>query len=271
MPQVTRPREGAPAEAPAGPETIVSAQTAAAVTFEEMLEDLRGVRVVYVGEKHTDASHHAFQLKVIQGLRERGAARVVGLEMFDRSYQAVLDRWTAGELDEESFLRAVHWYANWRFDYGLYRGILDYLRREGIRALALNLPAQIPPKIRVGGLEFLSGYEKGFIPEHVDTSIPAHRDFVRRVFERHDFQGRARFEDFYTAQCVWEDVMAESIAKGIGADPMVVLAGNGHIQFKYGIPERAFRRNPLAYRTVVLLSPGEDTAPGLADYVVTAR
>jgi uncharacterized iron-regulated protein len=93
---------------------------------------------------------------------------------------------------------------------------------------------------------------------------------VRKIFDRHDFKGNASFENFYLAQCVWEDVMAESIADSLGADRMVVLAGNGHIQFKYGIPERAFKRSKVSYRTIYQASAKEELDPAIADYVVVA-
>jgi len=76
-----------------------------------------------------------------------------------------------------------------------------------------------------------------------------------------------RFEDFYMAQCVWEEVMAESVAGSLGDGRLVVLAGNGHIQYKYGIPERAFKRNGAAYRTIYQASPGEEADPSIADYI----
>jgi uncharacterized iron-regulated protein len=182
----------------------------------------------YVGENHTSAAHHGVQLRVIRALHARDPRLAVGMEMFDRSYQAVLDDWSAGALDEDDFLHRTHWYANWRFDFGLYRDVLQYAKANHIRLVALNLPFSIPPKIRVGGIEYLSPCEKGFLPAEVDTTIAAHREYSQKIFGMHDFKTRVRFEDFYLAQCVWEDVMAESVAKA-GADRMVVLAGNGHI------------------------------------------
>jgi uncharacterized iron-regulated protein len=263
----TKPDAGAPGVTAPAPGTIVSARNDAPVSFDEMLADLLSVRIVYVGEKHTAVSHHEAQLRVIRALYERHPRLAVGMEMFDRSYQAVLDRWPAGTLDEDEFLRSTHWYANWRYDYALYRDILEYVKSNHMRLVALNLPFNIPPKIRVGGIEHLSDYEKEFLPQTVDTSNVAHRGFVQYMFEKHDFNGKVRFEDFYRAQCVWEDVMAESIARHLGAGRMVVLAGNGHIQFKYGIPERAFRRNSVPYRTIYLLTVGEELDLSIADYI----
>jgi uncharacterized iron-regulated protein len=247
--------------------TIISGRTGQAVSFDAMLADLLTVQVVYVGEKHTSAAHHEVQLRVIRALQVQSPRLAVALEMFDRSYQSVLDRWSAGQLDEDGFLRSSHWYANWRFDYALYRDILEYIRIHHLRLVALNLPFNIPSKIRVGGTEHLSEYEKGFLPAEIETTILAHRNFAEQAFRMHDFRGKVRFEDFYLAQCIWEDVMAESIVRNLDADRMVVLAGNGHIQFKYGIPERVFRRNPAPYRSIYQASNGEEVDPSIADYI----
>jgi uncharacterized iron-regulated protein len=233
-----------------------------------MMADLKTVRIVYVGEKHTSTAHHTMQLRVIRELYAHGARMSVGMEMFDRSYQAVLEQWSAGSIEEAEFLRRTHWYANWRFDFALYRDILQYVESNRIRLVALNLPFNIPPKIRVGGIEHLSEHEKGFLPAQVDTAVAAHREFARQIFGMHDFKSGVRFEDFYLAQCVWEDVMAESVAACVGTDRMVVLVGNGHIQFGYGIPERAFRHNRLPYRTVYQISAGEEPDLSIADYIL---
>jgi uncharacterized iron-regulated protein len=249
------------------PETIISGSTGQPVSFDAMLADLRTVPVVYVGEKHTAAAHHAVQLRVIQALHAQGPPPAVAMEMFDRSYQAVLESWSAGEMDEESFLRRTHWYANWRFDYGLYRDILAYVRDHRLRLVALNLPFSIPPKIRVGGSEYLSDYEKGFLPLEIDTTVSAHREYAEKIFRMHEFKSHVRFEDFYLAQCIWEETMAAAVAEIGGSERVVVLAGNGHIQYQYGIPQRAFRRSGAAYRTIYQASPGEDVDPSIADYI----
>lgn len=254
------------AEAPP-PARILAGSTGGTVSFDVMLADLLTVPVVYIGEKHTAAEHHAVQLRVIRAMHSRSPQLAVAMEMFDRSYQAVLDSWSAGGLEEDGFLRRSHWYANWRFDYALYRDILAYVRDHRLRLVALNLPFNIPPKIRVGGVDYLSPYEKDFLPAQVDTSFTAHREFAQKIFAMHDFKPGVRFDDFYLAQCVWEDVMAESVARIAGADRVVVLAGNGHIQHRYGIPERAFKRTGIAYRTIYQASPGEEVDPSIADYV----
>ncbi len=138
------------------------------------------------------------------------------MEMFDHTYQDVLDQWSAGKLEKKEFLQKVHWYANWRYDFSLYQNILEFIKEHRLRLVGLNIPNYIPPRIREGGINNLRDDEKDHLPQQMDMSNTAHRDYVQKVFEnhRHHFRGDVEFEDFYAAQSVWEDAMAEAIATG---------------------------------------------------------
>ena len=249
------------------PGTIISAKTGKSVTFDELMQDLNHSQIVFVGEKHTNHSHHGIQLKIIQDVFKNNPSMRVGMEMFDRSYQQVLELWSVGALEEDAFLRKVHWYANWRYDFALYRDILQFIKANRIKIVALNVPSYIPARIRVGGVESLSDLDRQYLPKQIDTSNIAHRNYAKKVFELHHFKGRVEFDDFYMAQCVWDEIMAESIASNLGTKQIVVLAGNGHIQFKYGIPDRAFRRTGISFQTIYLASAGEEVDLGVADFI----
>jgi uncharacterized iron-regulated protein len=112
---------------------------------------------------------------------------------------------------------ATHWYANWRFDYGLYRDILDYAKEKRLRVIALNLPFQIPPKIRVGGIASLSEADRRHLPARSSTPpMPTTGPIWKKYFDLHAFRGRDTFDFFYEAQCTWEDTMAEAVAGNLG-------------------------------------------------------
>ena len=246
---------------------IISTNLGKPVSFEELLSDLNGSQIVYIGEKHTSVSHHRIQLEVIQAIFKTHPNLAVGMEMFDHTYQDVLDLWSAGKLDRKTFLRKVHWYANWRYEYSLYSDIMDFIRENHIRMVALNVPFHIPRKILYGGIDSLREDEKKHLPQKIDTSNQAHRAYLKETFEHHGFKGRAEFEDFYMAQSVWEDAMAETIAQNLNNDVMVVLAGNGHIQFKYGIPDRAYKQTGAAFRTIYPALAGDEVESNIADYI----
>lgn len=250
--------------------SIVSAKLKAPVTYPRMLADLEGVRVVYVGEMHTNQAHHKSQLEIIKALFEKNPHMAVGMEMFDHSYQPVLDLWSAGKLDEKEFLEKSHWAVNWRFNFDLYREILEFVRDRKIPLVGLNVPKQIAPKVRVGGLENLQPEDKAHLPAKIELNDAAHRTYIEKIYKQHlhhQFHGKGNFEYFYMAQNVWEDAMAEAIAKNIGDRNMVVLVGNGHIVRKFGVPNRAYARKPLPFRTVYLTSVDGKVELAAGDYI----
>jgi len=249
------------------PDTIISAQFGKEVSFDQMMQDLNSYQVIFVGEKHTSISHHAIQLRIIQAAFRNNHDLIVGMEMFDRSYQEVLDLWTAGVLDEESFLRKTHWYANWRYDFSLYRDILLFIKQNKIKLVGLNIPTYIPGRIREGGVESLPISDKRYLPKEIDTNNSAHRNYIKTIFDQHNFPSRVKFEDFYMAQCVWDEIMAESIARDLGSKKIIALMGNGHIQYKYGVPNRTFRRTGAPFRTVYLAPEGAEVELTIGDFI----
>lgn len=149
---------------------IINTKTGAPVSFEELIADLNRAKVIYIGEQHTDSAHHKIQLQVIKGLINAHPELAVGMEAFDGSYQKILDMWSAGRLDEKEFLERTHWYANWKFNFGLYKDILAFIKGKHISLIGLNIPSHIPSKIAVGGIENLSGDEKKYLPKRIDTT-----------------------------------------------------------------------------------------------------
>ena len=251
---------------------IIATDTAKAISFEDLIERLAQTAVVYVGERHTRQDHHDIQLRILTALAARHDRLKVGMEMFDHTYQHVLDQWSAGELDEQHFLERTHWYANWRFDYDLYRGILDYVQQENLPLVGLNLPFHLPPKISTGGLASLRPAERDTIAAEIDTDDTDHRAYLEEIFKQHRLKGRDNFEYFYMAQCAWEDTMAQQVADNIGEnDTMVVIIGNGHIVKKYGVPNRAAKRSQRSFLTVYLAPAGGEADRSDADFIwVTA-
>jgi uncharacterized iron-regulated protein len=247
--------------------TIISTKTEKPVSFEDLITDLSRVQIIYLGEKHNDPAHHEIQLRVIKTLFKANQNIAVGMEMFDRTYRQVLSLWSAGELDQAEFLKKVHWYANWKFDFVLYKDIIDFIKKNNIRLVGLNLPPHIPRKIAIGGIESLSNDEKKHLPKKITTSNADHRAYVEQVFKQHHVKGMDNFEFFYTAQCVWEDTMAESVAMNLEDDQMIVMAGNGHIIHKFGIPDRAFSRTGASFRTITLTPAGSEAELSFADYI----
>ncbi|NPA13130.1 MAG: PDZ domain-containing protein, partial [Aquificae bacterium] len=74
--------------------------------------------------------------------------------------------------------------------------------------------------------------------------------------------------NFLQSQIIWDETMAETVANYIKKNPdrkVIVLAGGGHIRFRYGIPNRVERRTGLRGLTILL---DDQMRKGIADYIV---
>jgi uncharacterized iron-regulated protein len=201
---------------------------------------------------------------------------MVGMEMFPITVQSWLDRWTAGELSEEAFLKGVQWDQNWGYPVALYRPILEYCRDRHIRIIGLNAPPHAVRSIAQLGLEQLDPAERLQVAREFDRGNVKHRQAIREQYERHRAMHGAgdNFDRFYDAQLAWEETMAETLAAHLAVQPapahIVVLVGNGHIEYGYGVPLRAQRRFPHSFKTVVpiAVNAGEGALDHeMADYI----
>jgi uncharacterized iron-regulated protein len=207
--------------------------------------------ILYVGESHINVESHKIQFELLKAFHSKhGSNTVIGMEMFKRPYQSVLDDWVAGRMDERTFLKKTNWNSEWGFDFRLYRDLWNFARDKKIPIIALNATGDWVKEISSKGLSGLSPEKKKDLPE-IDQSDPYHRLYLQKIFSRHS-QDKKRFEKFYQVQCFWEDFMADSISKYLTGPAgqgkkMIVFIGNGHIIYDFGVPKRAFGRTQLPY------------------------
>jgi hypothetical protein len=175
--------------------------------------------------------------------------------MFKRPHQDILDKWTGGEISEKDLLFSTDWDDEWGYDYNHYKGIMDFIRDNKIPVVALNINRAFQKKISRNGIEGLSEEEKKTLPE-IDTTDVYHRRYLERIMKGHgDTDMSEAFERFYLIQCVWEDVMADSISKYLSSPEgkekkFLVFIGGGHVIYHFGVPKRVYRNNHLPYLTI---------------------
>ncbi len=271
-----RPHGRAPARlegaaARLAPGRIIRMETGAEVSFDEMVAELRTKDLVFIGEVHTDPDHHLIQVQLLLALLDSAAPAGLAMEFFQQPQQAVLDRYLDGSLSEAAFLEQVDWQRNWGYDYRFYRPLLLLARQRGARVFAVNAPREVIRKVARQGLAALSVEERGSLAGHIDLTRERHREYVRSAYAGHGHENLPEFENFYQAQCAWEDTMAENAVRHLveTGRQLILLAGNGHIVHGFGIPDRVRARENVSVATVVPLRvPGPVTPEkDLADFV----
>ncbi|MBF0558364.1 MAG: ChaN family lipoprotein [Nitrospirae bacterium] len=246
----------------------IAIDVSAVKSLPEVLERVSGKKIVYVGEFHDRFSNHAVELEAVKALYQKNRKIAIGMEMFQRPFQQVLDKYIAGTIDERTMLKGTEYFKRWGFDYNLYRPILTFARSERVPVIALNIRREITDKVSKGGLDSLSEGDKKEIPSQMDFSDNQYREELYEVFKRHEGSKEMNFDFFYTSQVLWDESMSQSVDDFLKSNPdfqVVVLAGNGHLAFGTGIPKRTFRRNGLSYATIL---NDVDIESDVADYII---
>jgi uncharacterized iron-regulated protein len=245
------------------------------------IPELAKADVVYLGETHDSEKDHQNQLEIIKALYQRRRKIAIALEMFQRPYQEIINQYLTGKLTETELVKQTEYEERWGFPWKLYAPILRYAKTNKIPVLALNTPSEISRKVSRNGLESLTKEEQKQIPpfSEIRTDNPAYKKLITDIFNQHQGSNSGNskaVEKFFLTQVLWDETMAETIAKFIKINPqhqIVTLAGQGHIIYGYGIPSRVKRRlpdkNPIQ-RTLLLSEPDNQlpTDQAIADIIL---
>ena len=236
---------------------ILHLPTGLKVSFDQMQNVISSSRVIYIGETHDNTEAHRVQLEIIGDLTRRFPEKIsVGMEMFRRSAQQDLDRWSKGELSLDHFKKLFR--KNWGNGYPLYKPIFDFINKNHIPLIGLKPSKKTENLFRNNE----QPSDQNNLPQ-IDFDDRYHRPFSMSIFGGHQ-----AMEKPYRMLLLWEETMAQTVADFL-MDPsninskLVVLAGGFHVQYGFGIPKRAFRRVPHSYSIILPTVP--ELPPELED------
>jgi uncharacterized iron-regulated protein len=237
---MTTPRAAAAPHAVPADAVVVASPSGATTGWDGFINGLMAARIIAVGEKHDEASHHLVQAKVLAAVAERDADLVVGLEMVSQDQQQSLDDFRSGKMSEQDF--STWWKKNWGFDYAIYKPIFDAARAKKIKIFGLNAPIALVKAVAKKGLSGLSPTERAALPASIqESSDVRYRDFVKDSLSGHNLPPEAMAR-MIEAQAVWNETMGAKAAELSVTSRVLVVAGQGHMLWRAGIPESAARR-----------------------------
>jgi len=230
------------------------------VPVEAMLEDLAQARVIYLGEFHTIQRHHELQTEIVRRLSDRGLKLALGMEMFSESQQPALDHWQKGKSPIQDLVKELgpeHW-----TNIEDYQQVLTLARDLGVPIFGLNASDKLVRKVAREGLEGLTPSEKRLIPEGLEPINPDYDRLLRLRLKVHRAFQEKSLERIVLAQALRDETMARALIRALdsaeGKDRiMLVIAGNGHINYGFGIPERVRKLTSLPDRIVLPTESGE--------------
>jgi uncharacterized iron-regulated protein len=199
--------------------------------------------IVYAGETADGSKDQQARLEILKTMREaRGSKIAVGFDALDSSLQPVLDDYTAGKIPEEEFLQRTGWRSRSGADFALYRPIFDFVIRNGLRALALNVPRELISKIEREGLSGLSDEDKKLLPAQITVSKnKKYLEFLKTSFPGAGaaVEGTPAWENYLAAASSWNEGAGTRIADFVNLNPgweVLVAAGNARLVYNAALP-----------------------------------
>jgi uncharacterized iron-regulated protein len=229
----------APRLAPAAV-VVVASPSGGILDWSQFAGGLMASRVIAVGEKHDEASHHFVQAKVVAAVAERDPSVVVGLEMVSQDQQSFLDDFRSGKMSEADF--SAWWKKTWGFDYSLYKPIFDAARAKNLKIIGLNAPIGLVKIVAKQGLSGLTPEQRASLPSSIEESSDVrYQSFVKDSLSGHGLPPEAMAR-MILAQAVWNEAMGAKTAELAATSRVIVIAGQGHMLWRAGVPESAARR-----------------------------
>ncbi|WPO39623.1 ChaN family lipoprotein [Tardiphaga sp. 42S5] len=212
-----------------------------------LLAEMATRQVVLLGETHTVAEIHRWQLHVATVLRFLRPNIAVGFEMFPRRVQAVLDEWVDGELGTDAFLDKVEWGTVWGFDAQLYLPLFHFCRQHRVKMLALNCHRPLVTRVGKEGWDAIPENERDGLTPSAEAT-PAYRQYLANlglgrgpVADGAAAPPSSATDRFVRAQQTWDRAFACSIARALQQPepepPLVIgIIGRGHLEYGHGTP-----------------------------------
>ena len=227
-------------------------------SFEAFVAGLAEVDFVAFGEFHDHPVASRYELALLEAMAAQPRPVALAMEFFETDMQADLDRYLAGEIDEATFRERTR--RNDRYD-ASHRPLIEFCRRNGIPVLAANAPRRLVRAYRKSGAESYQAFLASLPPE--DRALlppmagPRDEAFEARFME---FMGPERGPAFYPSMALWNDAMADSVARFRTEHPdhrVLLVVGGFHVAGHLGTITQYRARRPDDSVRVLLMVAGE--------------
>lgn len=212
------------------------------LTVGEVAQQAARYDVVVFGEYHDNAVLHQLEYELLQNLVAAKPQVAVSLEMFERDTQPLVDAYLAKTISEAEFLAGARPWPNYQSDY---RPLVELAKQQSLPVLAANIPRPIAADYaKTGSLAELTAEQQSYLPR---IHRPDPGRYQQKFFGYMSGQdGRMRLSpdkimNYYQAQCLKDDAMAESIADHLTSKPQQLVIhyqGDFHSRERLGVVEK---------------------------------
>jgi uncharacterized iron-regulated protein len=234
-----------------------------AAEAREVAVRARDARVIYLGEVHDNAAHHAQQRRILEALLAEGVRPVVAFEMLAEEQQRALDAAMAARADAAEMERRLGWKDRGWPDFALYWPLIALAQQHDLPVLAADLDPTLARRIAREGLA-AAGSRREALVSRLPPDPEREAAIARRIKRGHcdllpDRVLPTMVESWHARNVTMAERLASALDQG---RPVVMIAGSGH-QEAGGLPEQLAAIRPGTRQfvlTMLEVEPGEDPA-----------
>ena len=123
------------------------------ITYDQLIKSLSKVDVVFIGEIHNCTITHWLELKLLESLYKADKKKLkIGLEMFERDNQLILNEYLQGQITGDRFEDEVRLWSNYSTDYA---PLISFARENHVPVIATNVPRRYATAVKEHSLAYL--------------------------------------------------------------------------------------------------------------------
>jgi uncharacterized iron-regulated protein len=222
------------------------------VSYQMLFKKMLDARVIYLGENHENADHHAIQLRILKDLIQAGKKPLIGFEFFSIDQTAHLMSFVQIKphntdpqsivIKEKDLREKLGWHAHGDQAWQYYYQLIELALKNKLTIFGADLPKCIVKRIVRVGAENLTGIENNLLQPTFFDDMPYQQLMYSKFKAVHcGFSTPKMSERMYQAWIARNDTMAYSIVSMLPDDenrPLVMILGAGHVQHNMAVYDR---------------------------------
>lgn len=249
------------------------------IQWSEIVRRAADADVLFFGEEHNDVVCNQLEAQLLADIARRRQV-ALAMEFFESDTQPRLNHYLASESDDEAAFRKET--RQGRLYSVSHRPLIELCRAADIPVIAANAPRRFLREYRKSGLEYtafratLPEADRALLPEKSDRIAGRYWDEFIKVMQSHGddapasqpasaptAEWLANLEPGYRAQLLWDDSMADSVAKHRAAHPeqtVMLVIGRFHVSYAGGTFAKFKQRRPCD-RVFTIVYQGSTETP----------
>lgn len=216
------------------------------LSLKEAVIYLKDYDVIMFGEYHDQYSIHQEQELFLQEFYKETSDIALSLEMIEKDNDDMLQKYLHSEISEEAFLSNTRPWPRYKKDYA---PMVNFCKANKLDVIASNIPRYLASQYaKEGTLANIPEDKKMYLPKiHLADKDRYFEEFAKVMSGDAMNIPEERLWNFYRAQCIKDDMMAQSIFEYIEKNPntkVIHMQGGFHGRYHLGVADKLQRLAP---------------------------